>query len=150
MSVRRAGPSAVSDGGDLPHSSPAGGELSSHFLLKFLPELKPCLRKGRSCPVTEIKLSSSRFPSLYKGNQTQPCTLSCKALSKASLGCQCEVSAHMQKESFSPRAPSTHTKPETPNPAAKGFVLQAVSVAGFSLAGVCGSYPFHLGRAAGN
>ena len=36
------------------------------------------------------------------------------------------------------------------NPTAKGFALQAGSVAGCSLADVCSSYPFPLGQAAGN
>lgn len=85
MSVPRAGSSAVSHGGDLP-SCWLGreGELStSHFLLKISPELEPCLKKGRPVLLPKNKLSSSRFPSLYKENQTQPSTLSCKALSKA-------------------------------------------------------------------
>lgn len=91
MSVPRAGSSALSHGGDLP-SCWLGrqGELStSHFLLKIPPELEPRLKKGRACLITKTKLSSSRFPSLYKGNQTQPSNSSCKALSKASQAGSC-------------------------------------------------------------
>lgn len=144
MPIHRAGSSAVC-GGDLPRSRPdRDGQLSiSHFLLKF--RLEPCMKKGRACPVTKTKLSSSRFPSLYKGNQPQPCTSSCKVLSKASLCCQYEVSAHVQMESFSPQARRARAKPEVSNPTAKGFALQAGFVAGCSLADVCSSYPFPLG-----
>lgn len=81
MSVPRAGSSAVC-GGDLPCK---GGELSiSRFLLKFPPE--PEERKSLSC--YRKQSSSSRFPSLYKGNQPLPGTSSSKSLSKVSLICQ--------------------------------------------------------------
>lgn len=90
MSAPRAGSSAGS-GGDLPSAGPdRDGDLPiSYFLLRFL--LEPCTKKARACPVTKTKLSSSRFPSLFKGNQHQSCISSCKPLSEASLCCQCEV-----------------------------------------------------------
>ena len=114
MSIPRAGSSAVS-GGDLPCSGPGrDGELSiSHFLLKFPPE--PCMKKGRACPVTKNKLSISRFPRLYKGNQPQPCTSSWLHQSQSAVSvkslhtCRGSPSAHRHAE------PTLNQRCQTPH-----------------------------------